>query len=215
MQLAQAQGSFRQLTRRVWFPGYSYNATLGSRTQLTDTIKNGYPVCVDLEATADGFAAPTDNANAGSYSGTPTGTYPTDATYGRQMKMEGYGDDRFVINVCKPHTSNLHMFAGCIVGLPPAGLLGTAGPEAGGYVGGVWLDVQVIGIARAYTKADMDPLTPTTKGFLGCVTAEWWLVPLASSTAANNQLICARALLDHDTSTTAAFSPVLVNSVIR
>lgn len=207
---SQVQGSKSQITRRVFFHGYTYNATLGSRVQLTETLKNGYVVCYDPESVSDGFAAATANANSGSYAGDPTNTYPTDSTYKAKMKLEGYADDRFSTMVCKPYTAGLALVAGIVTGLPSAGLLGTTNKANGGYVGGVWIDVVIDGPVRAYVKADQDPGTPTTKGFLGAVNAEWHLAALATSTAASNSLVVARALMLQDTSTTAAWCPVMV-----
>lgn len=205
---AQAQGKRNPTTIKAWFHGYTYNATLGSRTQLTDTIKNGYLLAIDPEAFADGFAAPTSNADY-PVRGTPTNTYPTDATYKAQMILAGYGNDRPYIQVTKP-TSGMsgRMLAGWITNLPPEGLVGTKMPGSGGYIGGIWIDLIVEGPVRAFCKANASIGSTLGADLSASGTDLYALAAVDTTTATNNQLVAAKSLVAHDTSTTAAFSLV-------
>lgn len=208
----QANGARPVVVRRFWFPGYTFHATLGSRTQNTDTIKNGYAMCFDPEAVSDGYTAPTSNANAPTYSGDPTATYPTDATYKAKMQIKGAGADKLYTNICKPFTGGERLFAGVITGLPSEGLLGTLAAGSGGYVGGVWIDLIVEGFVRAWCKANSTYGASSLGVNVAAGTDGYALVVIDTTTATNNQLVCARAALTHDTSTTAAYSYVHLGS---
>lgn len=211
MSSIQAQGIRQPKKIWAWFHGYTYNATLGSRTQNTDTIKNGYSLIIDPEAVADGFAAPTSNADFPSQAATPTNTYPTDSTYKAQMQIQGYGDDRHYIQVCKPTSGTAgRLFAGILCDLPPAGLLGTLQTGNGGYVGGCWVRLIVAGFTRAFTKANASIGTSLGLDLTASGTDLYALAAIDTTTATNNQLVGARSLVAHDTSTTASNSLVWV-----
>lgn len=207
--ITQVQGARQPRKIKAWFHGYTYNATLGSRTQLTDTIKNGYLMAIDPEAFEDGFAAATANADYPSR-GTPTNTYPTDATYKAQMILNGYGNDRPYIQITKP-TSGMsgRLLAGVITGLT-TDLVGTKLAGNGGYIGGVWLTLIVAGPARAYTKANSSRGTTLGADLSASGTDLYALAAIDTTTATNNQLVAAKSLVTHDTSTTAAFSEVWI-----
>lgn len=206
MSNVQAQGKRNPRTIRAWFHGYTYNATLGSRAQLTDTIKNGYMLAIDPEAFEDGFAAATANADYPER-GTPTNTYPTDATYRAQMQLQGYGNDRAYIQVTKP-TSGMsgRLIAGFLTNLPPEGLVGTKMAGSGGYIGGIWVDLIIEGPVRAFCKANASRGSTLGADLTASGTDLYALAAIDTTTATNNQLVVAKSLVTHDTSTTASFS---------
>lgn len=168
-------------TRPFWFHGFTYNATPGSRTQITDTIKNGYVFCLDPEASAD---AGTSDANL------PSGM-------ALRPPYAQVSNARYARNVTKPATGILPLVAGIVTNLPPEGL--AAADYAGG---GVWIDLIVESEAvLAYTHANM------TYGvtLLGAANGDWGLVALAVGTnGANIPLVCGIPLVTVDTSSTAA-----------
>ena len=110
-------GGPRWATREVWYPGYDYNATPGSRAVETDTIKNGYVFVFDPDATTDVASLPS------------------------AMVVKGSGNGRFCKNVMKPVTGFLQLFAGVLVEAPAEGYLGTTTRHDAtpGYLGGIWL----------------------------------------------------------------------------
>lgn len=120
------------IVRDFWFHGFTYNATPGSRTQITGTIYNGSVFCLDPEA-AD------DNAAVNPY---PTGMV-LQGQHGVGTLGEN-GDTRYVYNVTQPATGILDMFAGILVGAPPEGL------ASADYATGRWVSLA--------TRADMIPV---------------------------------------------------------
>lgn len=143
-------------TRKVWFPGYTYNATPGSRAAFsnpaTDTIRNGYVFCFDPEALIDVASLP-----AG-------------------MVLNGSGENRRMINVTKPATGILGMFAGVVVNAPPAGLspLNTRFAATPGYLGGIELELAYDGLeVPCLTLGDFSSTAFGTN--LGPTNAQWYL----------------------------------------
>lgn len=115
------------LIRECWFHGYTYNATPGSRTALSsvanDTIRNGHVFCFDPEAYIDRASLPTG------------------------MVIKGDGENARMMNVCKPTTGVLRMFAGVVLdnSIGPDGLRPDRTPSQGGYKGGRYIKLAYFG----------------------------------------------------------------------
>jgi len=93
------KGSSKMLTKRVYYSGYSYNATPASRAALSDTVKNGYVVCADPTAMAD-------------------------RTY-TKLDPKAIADPGIYSNiVTKPATGILPLVVGIVVDLPAGGRSG-------------------------------------------------------------------------------------------
>jgi hypothetical protein len=165
-------GEQNTLSRKVWFHGFTYNATPGSRAALTsvanDTIKNGHTFCFDPEAYIDRASLPSGMSQMGKPN-SPSGPF---------------------MNVCKPTTAVLSRFAGTVVGLPPEGLRPDLEPAFGGYKGGCWLELEYDGPSNALQLGDC------SAGYgvlLAPVDGQWYLSPIAVGTnGANIPLVCAK-----------------------
>jgi hypothetical protein len=169
--------------RRVWFTGWSHNATPGSRTQFsnpaTDTIKNGYAFFEDPEATEDVATLPSG------------------------MVIQGAGNERYAANVTKAATTNLGRFAGVVTGLPPEGLRPDKEVWEGGYKGGTYIDLVFdCRMIEAFILGDMSAAGFDT--ILGGVNGQWYLGIVALGTnGANLPLICAKPHVRSNVATAA------------
>jgi len=172
---AVTYGTPRTRGRKVWFHGFTYNVTPGSRTQLsnpaTDTLRNGMPLWYDPEAYTDRDSLPSG------------------------MQIRGAGTGGLTFNVTKAATGILGLFAGIVTGLPPEGLRPDLEAHEGGYMGGV--EVEVIDVADqvdAFILGDMSSAGYDT--ILGGVNAQWYLGIVALGTnGANLPNIVAKPLI--------------------
>lgn len=180
MSLVATSETISRKTRHRWFHGFTYNATPGSRTQITDTIKNGYVFCHDAEAGFDSASLPTGMVIQG-----------------------GSGDARLVKNVTKPATGVLTQFAGVVVGLPPEGL------PASAYANGCWLELCYDAEAvKTYMLGDMSSAGVET--LLGPVDAQWYMGIVALGTnGANLPRIFGNPLVKSNVAA-AAFHPARI-----
>jgi hypothetical protein len=115
--------------KTFWYHGFSYNATLASRAQITTVITEGMFFCLDIEAHED------INVSGG--------TPPTGTDYGTMnIKPEpnagsgtSTGNAAFALSkiVTKPYTNSLSGFAGVVAGRTNARKWGSqsygAGPQ--------------------------------------------------------------------------------------
>lgn len=173
--------------RKFWYHRYTYNATPGSRTYVSDTIKNGYAFCLDPEAY-------TDEASLPAASGTTPG-----------MVIQGQGNARYVRNVVKPTTGVLGLFAGVVVDAPAEGFTSTD------TTGGFWVTLCYSAeVVKAWVLGNM-----STDGYetpLSPVNGQWYLGIQAAATVTNNtslldQAIVAKPLVTTNISS-AALAPV-------
>lgn len=140
MPASRASGAVR-MTRRFFFPGYTYNATAGSRTAITSTLTNGMVLCLDPLAwdhrgtVISGRAVPQVEAI-----------------------LDGILNQR-TINVTQPATAILNLVAGIVVGLP------TSGVPSSEYQAGVNLQLATAGEVMALVQGNVTahglPLTAT------------------------------------------------------
>lgn len=146
--------------RRFRYHRFTYNTTPGSRTYVTDTIKNGYAFCVDPEAYTDEASLPA-----------ASGTTPA-------MTIGGEGVYKYCRNVVKPTTGVLGLFAGVVVNAPPEGFTVADTPN------GIDLDLAFSAeYIRAWCLGDM-----STNGYdtmLGPVDGQWYLGIVAAASATN------------------------------
>ncbi|MDX2147579.1 MAG: hypothetical protein SFZ23_08665 [Planctomycetota bacterium] len=98
--------------RPFWYTGFTYNATPGSRAAITTTITNGMALCLDPEAFDDRASLPSGMTLRG------LGLTSTGAL--------GSSQNARSVNVTRPATAILGLFAGIVVGQPPGG---RAGPQ--------------------------------------------------------------------------------------
>lgn len=193
-------GSATWHVRSFWFPGFTYNATLASRTALSsvanDTIKNGYVFCYDPEAYDDCLPSPKPAATL------PTGmilkgagTLLSSGTPATAANASPLGDGGWCRNVCKPTTGVLSNFAGVLVNAPPEGYRPDKGFADGGYQGGRWIDLCFAGESvPTMVNGDVAGATPAAfEALLMPVTGQWYLSPVAVGTnGANLPAICGR-----------------------
>lgn len=97
-------------TEEFWYHGFDYNATPGSRAQITTVILPGMVMCCDPEAYADDQTY--QDAGSGS-TNLPTGT---DFGLMRLYPAKGGGTNevRRMRNVTRPATATLACFAGIV-----------------------------------------------------------------------------------------------------
>ncbi len=153
-------GSAKVVVREFWYHGFTYNTTPGSRTEVSDTIKNGYAFCLDPEAVADRASLPT---------GTNWGQMdikPVDERLNTGTLKPG----TYIYNVTKPATGILGLVAGIAVDLPPEG---KAGPQ--------WIKLAVQAEAiDTWFLGDTTASSPAGyEAQLGTVNGQWYLSPLA------------------------------------
>ncbi len=181
--------------RPYWYPRFTYNTTPGSRTFVTDTIKNGYVFCVDPEAYTDEASLPT-----------ATGLTGADAVYnGTQMILRGEGAYKYCRNVVKPTTGVLGLFAGVVVNAPPEGFTVANTPN------GVQLELAYSAeYIRAWCLGDMS--TSGYETMLGPVDGQWYLGIIGTASATDSTSLVlgswvARPLVRTNVSS-AALTPV-------
>lgn len=180
-----ADGIPTPLTRKVWFPGWTYNATPGSRAAITDAIQNGYVVCYDPEIVDDFASLPANMVVK-----PPTTSQQTTLT-----------DDARLACVTKPATALLSLGAGVVIGQP-----------AGGKAGAQWLTIVTNGPVSAYTNTNM---SGSYGVLLGPVNDSWALGTIALGTnGANLHQVMGKNLKLVDTSSSAAANaPVILGGL--
>lgn len=99
-----------QTTHQYWYHGFDYNATPGSRAQITTVIIPGMVMAHDPEAYTDDYAV--QNA------GTGTSNLPSGTDYGQMVLNPpaggGVNQTRLVRNVTRPETALLYLTAGVV-----------------------------------------------------------------------------------------------------
>lgn len=105
----------RQRTHQFWYHGFTYNATPGSRAQITTPITPGMVMCHDPEAYTDDYVYQN--------SGSGTSNLPTGADYGPMLLQppagpvgaaSGVNVARTIRNITRPATGLLNLVAGVV-----------------------------------------------------------------------------------------------------
>jgi hypothetical protein len=130
MPASRASGATR-ITRRFFFPGYTFNATAGSRTAISTTLTNGMVLCVD--------------PLAWDHRGTVISGRAVPQV---ETELNGILNQR-TINATVPATAILNLVAGVVVGLPNSGLASSE------YTGGANLQVATAGEVMALVQGNV------------------------------------------------------------
>ena len=157
-----------QTTHQYWYHGFTYNATPGSRAQITTVILPGMVVAHDPEAYTDDYTF--QNAGTGS-TNLPSGT-----DYGQMVLNPpaggGVNQTRLIRNVTRPETALLYLPAGVVKTVHPDRRVW--GAQSAG-AGPQWLEL--------FTNAEVAPVLCTWTGLTPAVGD--FVVPTAGSFAAN------------------------------
>lgn len=161
-----------QSSQAYWYHGFTYNATPGSRAQITTVLAPGMILAHDPEAYTDDYTY--QNAGTGST------VLPSGTDYGQMVLQPpaggGVNPARLIRNVTRPETELLYV---------PAGVIKTIGPDrrvwgsqsAG--AGPQWVElfqagevVDVLCTWSSITPAVGDWVVPTAGSFYGNIIAQ-------------------------------------------
>lgn len=157
-----------QTSHQFWYHGFTFNATPGSRAQITTVILPGMIMAIDPEAYTDDYTY--QNAGTGS-TNLPSGT-----DYGQMVLNPpaggGVNQARLVRNVTRPETALLYLSAGVVKNPhPDRRVFGAQSAAAGPQ----WLEL--------YTGAEVVPVLCTWSGITPAVGDI--IIPTAASFAGN------------------------------
>lgn len=161
-----------QSTHQYWYHGFDFNATPGSRAQITTVILPGMVMAHDPEAYTDDYTY--QNA------GTGTSNLPSGTDYG-QMTLQppagnGVNQARLIRNVTRPETAILYLTAGVVKNIgPDRRVWGSQSVGAGPQ----WVELYQLGeVAPVYctwsgiTPAVGDLVIPTAASFAANIVAQ-------------------------------------------